>query len=540
MSPFHSPDEIFEPAHPRRIRSVARFALTSGAFAPFSMQTKTTQILLFLLSAAAACAQYTPPSPATPVPGAIDDFVKAEDPTLKGWDFGVNERLRLEEKSSMGTTHAGSNYDLFTNPPTTNSNDYWLSRLMPRVGYTGDLIAFVVEARSSYSIGDDRYTSTAAGKNLAENDGPLQLELGYITIGNLKEFPVTLKVGRQYLQYGEGRLVGNAFWLNIPHTFDAAKVRFQNSYFGVDVFASNLVYVRNGGHFDQSNSQDTLSGAYFDVPGWSKDNITELYVFARDVSRGILTDNWTLVPAPFRFTAPQDTYTFGYRSKSKPAAYGPWDYSLELMWQVGDRTAVFPATALAAAKAAPRLDQNAWAFVAQGGYTWKDLPCKPRAAVIISAASGDQNSGDQDSQTFMNILPSNHGLYGIMDLSSLQNIVDYRLSLTAKPSTTTSVAVDLHQQYLENNHDFWYNVAGVPRNTPGAAVGSGKGFGINPGYKSDIGQEADLIWGWTATKGLLLEVGVGHFFRGDYVKESLRVVGSKDGNYGYLQATINL
>lgn len=113
MNPVHPPDEIFEPAQRSFARCVARFALTPGAFATLSMQTKTTQILLFVLSAAAACAQYTSPSPATPVPGAIDDFVKAGDPSLKGWDFGVNGRLRLEEKSSMGTTHAGSNFDLF-------------------------------------------------------------------------------------------------------------------------------------------------------------------------------------------------------------------------------------------------------------------------------------------------------------------------------------------------------------------------------------------------------------------------------------------
>ena len=127
-----------------------------------------------------------------------------------------------------------------------------------------------------------------------------------------------------------------------------------------------------------------------------------------------------------------------------------------------------------------------------------------------------------------------------MDLSSLQNLVDYRASFTIKPSATTSLALDVHQQYLENTHDFWYNVAGVPRNTAGAAAGSGKGFGLNPTYDSNIGQEADVIGGWTAKKGLLLELGIGHFFRGEYVKESLRQVGSKDANYCYVQATINL
>jgi hypothetical protein len=42
------------------------------------------------------------------------------------------------------------------------------------------------------------------------------------------------------------------------------------------------------------------------------------------------------------------------------------------------------------------------------------------------------------------------------------------------------------------------------------------------------------------TKGLLLEAGLGHYFRGTYVKESLRVVGSRDADYFYVQATLNL
>jgi hypothetical protein len=505
------------------------------------MQTRLAAALAVLLLSAVSPlrAQYIPPSPAGPVPGAIDDGFKSAYPELKGWDFGVNERLRHEDKSDAGFTHAGSNFDFFSASPTANSNDYWLTRLMPRVGYTGELFAFLVEGRSSYSIGDDRYTATAAGKNLAENDGPFQLQMAYLLVGNLKEFPVTVKVGRQELTFGDQRLVGSAFWLNIPHTFDAVKVRYQDSFFGVDLFAANLVYVR-GDHFEVGNSQDTLSGAYFDFPGLSKDNVTELYLFARNVARGIVTDNWSHVPAPFRFTAPQDLYTLGYHTKSKPGSLGPWDYGIEAMWQLGDRTAVFPATTVAAAKAAPRLAQNAWAFIVQGGYTWKDLPLKPRMALIVSAASGDRNSKDSGSQTFQNLLPSNHGFYGLMDLSSLQNIVDYRLNFTAKPSPATSLALDIHQQYLETAKDYWYNVAGVPRNTAGAAAGSGKGFGINPNYGPDLGQEVDFIAGWTVHRGLLLEAGVGHFFRGQYVKESLRVAGSKDANYLYLQATLNL
>ncbi len=504
------------------------------------MRTTPSTILILLLAAAApACAQYVPPSPPVPVPGLIDDHLRAADAAFKAWDFGINERLRFEDKSDAGTTHAGSNWDFASAPPTTNSNSYWLSRLMPRVGYTGRGFAFVVEGRSSYSFSDNRYTATAPGRGLSENDSPFQLQLAYVTIGDPKTSRLSFKLGRQELTYGDQRILGSAFWLNTPRTFDAVKMRYQDDFFGVDLFAAGVVYTRRD-HFNQSNSQDILSGAYFDFPGLSKTSVVEAYVLARNVARGIVTDDWSQVPAPFRMTAPQDIYTVGLRTKSKPGAHGPWDYGFEVMYQFGDRTAVFPATPVAAALAAPRLEHDAWAFVAQGGYTWKTAPLKPRLALIVSMASGDRNATDFTSGTFQNLLPSNHGLYGAMDLSSLQNIEDFRLSLSLKPTATTSLALDVHQQYLATTRDYWYNPAGVPRNTPGAAPGSGRGYGINPTYNSNLGQEVDLIAGWTAVHGLLLEAGIGHFFRGEYIKQSFRATGSKDANYVYVQATVNL
>lgn len=503
------------------------------------MRTTPTAVLALILTAASASAQYVPPSPPVPVPGVIDEDLHVQDPALKGWDFGLNERLRSDNKSGAGTTHAGSNWDFASAPSTTNRNDYWLTRLMPRLGYTDADFSFVVEARSSYSLRDNRYTATAPGKGLSENDGPLQLQLAYVTLGNPKTSPITVKIGRQELVYGDQRLVGSAFWLNTPRTFDAMKVRYQQPGFGVDLFTARVVYDR-AGHFNESDPHDYLSGAYFDFPRLSPDAVVEAYLFARNVARAAVTDNWSLVAPPFRLPAPQDVYTAGLRTKSKPGALGPWDYGIEVMMQSGDRAVVSPATPVAAALAAPRVQHDAWAFVLQGGYTWKEAPMTPRLALLLSAASGSGDTSNSTSGTFQNLLPSNHGLYGAMDLSSLQNLEDIRLSCSLKPSRTTSLAVDLHQQYLEDASDYWYNAAGVPRITPGAAAGSGKGYGLNPTYSRDLGEELDLVGGWTVTRGLLLEGGVGHFFRGSYVKESLSAVGSKDANYVYVQATLNL
>ena len=484
-------------------------------------------------------AQYVPPPPTRPFPGFINEQLRANDVYMNAWDIGVNVRFRAEGKDDAGFTDAGSNWDFSRRPQDDNNNHYSLLRIMPRVAYTGTWFAATIEGRSSYSFGDERYIATAAGHGLAELDGPIDLHQAFIVIGNHKEFPVSVKIGRQELLYGDQRLVGPFRWNNNARTFDAVKVRWQNALFGVDVFTGGVVYNQDN-HLNRSNSQDHFSGAYFNFPTLAKNEIVEAYLLARNVERGIVTDNWSGISAPFRFPAPQDLYTAGLKIKSKPLAYGPWDYGVELMYQFGNRTAVFPATTVAAALAAPRLDQHAYAAVLQGGYTWTESGWQPRLALIYSYGSGDKNSADGSSQTFQNLFPTNHLFYGYMDLSSLQNTQDLRLAYTLKPLPNVSLAAETHVQSLNRTTDFWYNVAGVPRNFTGAAVGSGGGYRINPSYSSQLGTEVDVVAAWAFTPCAQIEAAACHYYRGNYIKQSLAAVGSKDASYYYVQLTLNL
>lgn len=485
----------------------------------------------------------TPPkaaAPAAPFPGYLNATLRSADPALKAWDLGMNVRLRADDKAGAGTTKAGSNWDFSERPQDDTSNQYQLARLIPRVGYTGAPVSFLLEGRSSYTWGDERFNAAAAGQNLPERDGPLDLYQAYLLVPATKDLPVSLKLGRQELVYGDQRLVGHARWLNVPRTFDAIKLRYETPELAVDAFTSAVVYARNKA-FNRSNSQDLFSGVYVTLPNASPKELIETYLLARNVARGIVTDDWSDVPAPARFPAPQDLYTVGTRLRSKPGVYGPWDYTFEAAYQFGNRTAVFPATPVAAALAAPRLEQSAYAVIAQFGYTWpKGTPWSPRLAVIASLASGDKNATDRKSGTFQNLFPSNHLLYGAMDLTGLQNARDLRFSLTAKPHPKLTLNLEVNLQALDTSSDFWYNAAGAPRNFAGAPVGSGKGYRINPSYISSLGQEVDLIATWTLHPGALLEAGASHYFRGDYVKESLAAVGSKDASYVYLQLTLNL
>ena len=48
---------------------------------------------------------------------------------------------------------------------------------------------------------------------------------------------------------------------------------------------------------------------------------------------------------------------------------------------------------------------------------------------------------------------------------------------------------------------------------------------------STLGTEVDLVAAWTFRPYAQIEAAVARYFRGDYIKQSLAAVGSKDANY---------
>jgi hypothetical protein len=496
--------------------------------------------LAALCTALPAVAQYSP-APPRPFPGITNDKLRAKDPYAAQWDVGLNLRGRYEGKDDAGFTSAGSNWDFASagsGNARDNNNHYFLTRAMPRVGYTAAWYQFFVEGRVSNSIDDERdntATKLTRDRALPENDHDLNLHQAFVFIGNHKQFPLSAKIGRQELVYGEQRQVGHFRWNNNARTFDAAKLRYQNALFGVDAFTGGLVYNDNH-NFNQSKlDTDVFSGLYFNfvnIPGVTAKNIVEAYYYNRDVDRDSATENWRGVAAPFRNPAVQDLDVVGLRLKSKPGAYGAWDYGLELMHQFGERATTGPAATPTVVRSAKLLEQDAYAAVAQLGYTWTDHAWQPRLAFIYSYASGDDKATDQESNTFKNLFATTHLHYGYMDLSSLQNLHDYRVAFTFKPHSTVTVALEGHLQYLDTEKDLWYNVAGVGRNAGGYAT---------RGTSTELGQEVDLVVGWYPLIHTHVELGLSHYFAGNYIEESLADNGgAKDASYVYLQLTLNL
>ncbi len=487
--------------------------------------TYLTAGALVLAALEQAHAQYAPPPPPTPFQGFLNEYLRAQNPYANQWDFGGDARLRFEMKEGFGIQGKAGSVD-FRDHGAEVKNEYLLTRLRLHVGYTEKWWNVYAEGQSSLATSDERYAYANApaipGTTKKLGYGPesdqLDLHQAYVTLGNHKEFPLSLKIGRQELSYGEERLIGAFGWNNIGRSFDAAKVRWQNSWFAADFFTGQPVVPRDG-QFDMPNPYDTLSGVYATSLKIPK-TILEAYFLARNASRDA---NKYFSSPEFPQPTARDIYTLGGRLKSKLGELGAWDYTVEGAYQFGD---------YAATSTSKRLNQDAFMFVLQGGYTFADAWATPRIGLEYAYSSGDENSADGTHGTFDNLFPTNHKFYGYADFLSLQNLQDLRAIYQLKPTPRMSVSLEGHAFWLADTHDALYNVGGGARTTGG--------YGVNPKFDSFVGSELDLIAGYAVTRYSQLEAGYGHFFTGKYIEQSLAAPAShsRDADWIYVQATI--
>jgi hypothetical protein len=443
---------------------------------------------------------------------------------MSAWDLGVQVRLRYEIRDKFSIPSAGPLSVDFRRSGADVDNAYLLERIKPHIGYSADWFSIFVEGRASEATGDDRHPSP-------DIDGPIDLHQAYVTLGNPKQFPVTLKVGRQELTYGDERLIGVFDWNNIGRVFDAAKLRWQNDYFAADAFTGRVI-IPYDNHFNMPNDYDWFSGIYASTKLIPKQT-TDLYLLSRNASSkspNVLIS--TATPAILKGPSARDIYTLGLRVKSTPGELNGWDYYGEIMGQYGHYND--PAIPVGQRRS---LEHQAYAFYGGGGYTWTKNSFTPRLGLEYNFASGDSNPIDGKHETFENLFPTNHKYYGYMDLVSFQNIQDLRFTSSIKPLPRLQLQADAHAFWLADSHDNFYAVNGARRG--GIGTGGGSGYGINANYSTFVGSEVDLIATYTFAPYAGLQVGYGHFFRGDYIKQSLAKVGSADANWLYIQSTFN-
>ncbi len=383
------------------------------------------------------------------------------------------------------------------------------------------------------------------GVNGYEGGDYFDLRQLYVEIGDPARLPLTLTVGRQPLNYGDNRLVADSKWANFGRTFDGVKLHIETGKFWLDAFAVRPVQIRKG-EVDDSDSADNFLGLYGGTDVLSYQT-TEFYFLWRDKA-----DNQPDL-SPANTTGANGTYTgpaqrigtVGTRWKSKRDALHGFDYSAEFAYQFGNVWSGDRSTA--------RLDHHAFALALTAGYTWEDAPWKPRLGFEYDYATGDRNAKDGSSQSFQNLLPSNHAHYGFIDGFSWRNMHDARLSLSARPLKSVEVTFDYHAFWLAETTDYWFTSNGnsalrtTTPSTTTTTTTTSKGVTTTKkvttpgrdvrtiGASNFAGQEIDLTVNWKVNSHLTILAGYSHFFAGSYLRETGF---HDDPDFGYLQATI--
>lgn len=493
------------------------------------MNSKTTVLLVTALALSCVVQAQTPPPaapatpPATPAAtpatapapapsaGLVNDALRDWSDTFNAFDVGGQVRGRFEYKSGYAVPGTPGASDFSDNSP---DNAYWLLRTKLHLGWkpTSWLNAYA-EGRDSQSWEDKR--------SPVPDEDVLDLHQAYLGLGNAREFPVTAKIGRQELSYGDERLVGAFDWNNIGRVFDAGKLRYDSEPVSVDLFSGRVVIPQDE-VFNESNDYDWFSGVYASTRTLVPKQETQLYFLARNVGRSSPTafqgDSPALVPP----ASARDIYTLGARVKSLPGQLAGWDYDAELAGQLGN---------FYDAAQDERLEQQAWAAHLGGGYTFEQTAWKPRVGLEYNFSSGDSDPGDDTHETFDNLFPTNHKYYGYMDFVSWQNIHQMGLRTSARPLKGLTLSADFHAFWLADTSDFFYGVSGAARNAGG--------YGLQPNNGSFVGTEIDLVASYQIRPYAAAQVGYGHFFRGDYIKDTLTSDGSQDADWIYAQLHLN-
>lgn len=461
------------------------------------------------ISTNAAAKPVTAKEPAKPASaGLVNDWLREQSPSFSPWDIGGQFRIRYEIKDNAGFV---ANRDFTQN--LDNDNDYLLLREKIHVGYTPiNWLNFFVEGRDASAHSDKRDPSP--------DEDTFDLHQAFISIGDAKKFPLLLKVGRQELLYGDERFVGIGDWGNTGRSFDAAKLRFENDLLSIDAFAGRVV-VPYDDHFNVANDYDWFSGIYASTRKLLPWQETQLFFLARNV--GGQATNAVAPGVPGTPSTARDIYTFGARFKSLPGKLGGWDYSAEVASQFGS-----------VVQSGVRRDLEALAADATVGYAWAKAFGSPRLGVGYTFASGDSDSTDGKAETFEPLFGT-HRFYGLMDLWGLRNIQSGRVVGSINPFKALTLSTEFHLLWLADTHDFFYPDSGAGRN--------GNGYARNPQNDSYVGSELDVVATYAATSYAEMQLGYGHFFVGDYIRQSVNSVpangGTKDADWFYAQIKFN-
>ncbi|MFQ5464862.1 MAG: alginate export family protein [Thermodesulfobacteriota bacterium] len=436
--------------------------------------------------------------------------------TAASVDFSGQYRLRGEFRD---------NKDFDENNTDTNSDYLQRVRLTANAQATSDT-SVKITIQDSRTWGTNVTTkgtpgvTSGPGLTDANNNTSLDLHESYVLVKDLFGSPISAKIGRQQLVYGDQRLIGAFGWDNRARSFDAIKFSYGSEMVNVDAWTSK---VRENTTSD--NDQD-FYGLYATVKAVPNNTVDVYALYLRDGSTTAFVGNNTTSNAVFTgagaINKPQDLWTYGLRVK------GNWnavDYTGEIAGQTGTID-----------KATASFDLSGTMVTIKGGYTLPLQAAKVRVGAEYDYASGDSNPGDNDMETFTNLFPTNHGHYGYADVQGLRNTSTWGINAKAQVNPQLSLYAAYWNFTLAEEHDNWYG-AGDWMSNPTAGFRTGNATNT----QDEAASEVDLVATYKYNSAFTAQLGYSLVTTGDLTDSKIAGAGGQaaDQDFAYLMLTAN-
>lgn len=288
-----------------------------------------------------------------------------------------------------------------------------------------------------------------------------------------------VRLGRQEVQYGSGRLISVRAGANTRKTFDGGLFRAETESSRTDVFWLSPVDT-NAGTFDNDRISGTyLAGIYGTLAPLRNGFNVDAYLLAtRETDKGYVGISGT-----------EERWSLGLRPWGR---IGAWDYNFEIVGQFGE----FADESI-----------RAWTVASDTGFTWDTVPWRPRLGFKANIASGDRSPDDGRRGTFNALYPK-AAYFGEISQVGPANFMNLHPSLTVRPTDKLSVTVDAVFFWRHQLQDGLY---GPSLRLDRAPMGS---------TARHIGNQFDVLAEYRLTPFVAVEASAAVFTAGRFLKET--------------------
>lgn len=415
-------------------------------------------------------------------PRYIEQYRFLSDPTKRTDFFDPIRYIELGESSWIqfggGIRYK---YDSWDNPAFglrgLDEDNY----LQQRIQAHADLHLFDGALRSFLQLEDTQSWDKEAFSPYDESNTEIRQAFADVAIPANSNGKLIARLGRQEMAYGEQVLTTVREVPNVRLSFDGVRLMYKNSKgYNLNVFAVRPVAnVRQGSFNDSSTDSGDFYGLYATLPVNEGLNL-DLYEMS------YLRDSRTL----HGVNGEEDRHTIGARLFGSISSF---DYTADLMYQFGEFA---------------EQDIRAWGLSSSAGYTFDEIKWKPGIALRLDAASGDENTSDNETNTFDPLFPANGKLYGNISASTLSNIIMIGPRVAFSPVKNITIATTAQAFWRESEDDVAY--------MPGMNAIPGTG---NVSSKR-LGTSYNLFARWTPTANLTVDLEHQYYDVDDVIREA--------------------